>query len=629
MCIRLMLVAMLGLTIIGAGLLATSPAPQATPTTTFRGPVAIVTSPDGARAYVACLDSHEIAVIELREARVSGIIPLPGPPSGLALTSDGTTLYATCCEPRGQVAVIDLAAMRVAETIPGGHSCTGPALSPDGERLYVCNRFSTDMSVIDTRTRRETGRIPVNREPVAAAWTPDATTVFVANLLPAGPANGESVAAAITAVDVASATTTQIALPAGASGVKGLCVSPDGAQVYVCHLLARYNLPTTQLDRGWMNTNVLSVIDARSKKWINTVLLDEVDLGAPNPTGLALTPDGKQICVTLAGADELMIIDAQGLLSKLAAAASSSETETLEVGKDDSTVAPHVTSRPQVRDDLSFLGGLRKRIKLAGQGPRGVAVAGDQVLVTEYFSGTISMVSLIEPAHRRQTPLGPQAPLTAARRGERLFHDAGLCFQQWQSCASCHPDGRVDGFNWDLMNDGMGNPKNTLSLLLAHQTPPSMTLGVRETSQAAVRSGLQHILFTTRPESEAADIDAYLEALTPVPGAVSSEPKLAEAVHRGRLLFEDAKIGCAKCHPAPLFTDRKRYDVRSAGPYDSAGEFDTPTLIECWRTAPYLHDGSVTTIRQLLELGHGSTAGAVDQLTPQQIDDLAAYVLSL
>ena len=28
------------------------------------------------------------------------------------------------------------------------------------------------------------------------------------------------------------------------------------------------------------------------------------------------------------------------------------------------------------------------------------------------------------------------------------------------SCATCHPDGRSDGLNWDLLNDGIGNPKN-------------------------------------------------------------------------------------------------------------------------------------------------------------------------
>jgi cytochrome c peroxidase len=47
---------------------------------------------------------------------------------------------------------------------------------------------------------------------------------------------------------------------------------------------------------------------------------------------------------------------------------------------------------------------------------------------------------------------------------ERLFHDATIGHQSWQSCASCHPDGRAGGLNWDLLNDGIGNPKNTKSV---------------------------------------------------------------------------------------------------------------------------------------------------------------------
>jgi len=55
--------------------------------------------------------------------------------------------------------------------------------------------------------------------------------------------------------------------------------------------------------------------------------------------------------------------------------------------------------------------------------------------------------------------------------------------------------------NWDLLNDGVGNPKHTKSMLLAHRTPPAMSEGVRLTAEAAVRSGLTHILYADRPEA--------------------------------------------------------------------------------------------------------------------------------
>ena len=48
-----------------------------------------------------------------------------------------------------------------------------------------------------------------------------------------------------------------------------------------------------------------------------------------------------------------------------------------------------------------------------------------------------------------------------------------------------------------------------------------------------------------------------------------------------------------------------------AGTYDRNDRFDTPTLIEVWRTAPYLHDGRYATIKELFSKGrHGSTAPA-------------------
>ena len=48
---------------------------------------------------------------------------------------------------------------------------------------------------------------------------------------------------------------------------------------------------------------------------------------------------------------------------------------------------------------------------------------------------------------------------------------------------------------WDLLNDGMGNPKNSRSMLFAHQSSLVMSLGVRKNAEQAVRAGIRHILF--------------------------------------------------------------------------------------------------------------------------------------
>lgn len=189
----------------------------------------------------------------------------------------------------------------------------------------------------------------------------------------------------------------------------------------------------------------------------------------------------------------------------------------------------------------------------------------------------------------------------------------------------------MDGLNWDLLNDGIGNPKNTRSLLLAHKTPPAMSLGVRETAEGAVRAGLQHILFTVQPPQVADAIDAYLKTLKPVPSPHLVNGKLSLAAQRGERLFRSEETRCAECHPPPLFTDLKPYGVGTRAPLDGAADtFDTPTLIELWRTAPYLHDGSLATLRDLLTLANPNDRhGKTSHLSADQIRDLCEYLLSL
>ena len=42
-----------------------------------------------------------------------------------------------------------------------------------------------------------------------------------------------------------------------------MAVSPDGRYLAVAHVLSRYQMPTTQLDRGWMNTNACLLYTSR------------------------------------------------------------------------------------------------------------------------------------------------------------------------------------------------------------------------------------------------------------------------------------------------------------------------------------------------------------------------------
>jgi len=622
----------------------------------YLGPNALVASKDGTSLYVANTDARQIAVVDLAQGKVARSIGMPadpqaGAPTGLALSPDGSVLYVTCAAPKSTVCVVDVRSGEVRESVPAGHTAMAPVVSPDGGTLYVCNRFDNNVSVIDLKAKK-IAHVQTTREPLAAAVTPDGKTVFVANHLPLDRADAYDVAAVVTVIDTQANRVSAIRLPNGSSSLRGICVSPDGKYAYVVHVLARYQMPTTQLERGWMNTNAMSVIDAQSRKLVNTVLLDDVDLGAANPWGVACTADGKSICVTHAGTHELSVIDQAALLKKLAEMPAAGGGAEKGTRPDDSGIYASTTAA-DVPNDLAFLVGLRRRIMLqdggtwgwlgvedptAINGPRGLAIVGSKVYVALYFSDSLAVVDLESKSRRPVSTiaLGPKPELSQQRRGEILFNDAVVCFQHWQSCASCHPDARVDGLNWDLLNDGLGNPKNVRSMLLAHKTPPAMSTGVRPNAEAGVRAGFTNILFAVRPEEESAAIDEYLKALKPVPSPHLLDGKLSPAAERGKKLFFDEQVGCAKCHPAqpeqePLYTDMLLRNVGSRGQYDRNDNFDTPTLIECWRTAPYMHDGHYTTMKELLTEGkHGQKSGGnVDKLTAEQIDDLVEFVLSL
>lgn len=578
-------------------------------------PAALAVAPNGKSLFVACATGRQVIELDLASRKIVRKLAVPGEPSGLALSSDGARLYVTCAAPASVVAVVDVAGGRVLETIRAGHTATSPVLSPNGELLFVCNRFNNDVGVIDLNDRKQVRRIRVEREPVSEALTRDGKLLLVANHLHNGRADVDRVAAAVSVVDpYAGKVVKTLRLPNGSGELQKIQVSPDGKYAVVTHVLARHQVPTSQVDRGWIHTNAISIIDIAKLSLVNTVLLDGPFNGAANPWGVAWSLDGRQLVATHAGAHEVSIIEFPALLKKLAAASD---------------------AKADVPGDLAFLSGLRQTVRLReiDRGPRAVAVAGGTIYTANYFSDSLSAIDMTALGrHPESIPLGPRQTAGLVRQGEFYFNDAGICFQRWQSCASCHPgDARTDALNWDLLNDGIGNPKNSKSLLLAHQTPPSMSLGIRDTAESAVRSGIRYIMFTQQPPEVALALDAYLKSLKPVPSPYLVNGKLSEAALRGRKLFNDPVVGCNSCHPGGVFTDLKSYDVGTAGRFDAGLEqFDTPTLIEVWRTAPYLHDGSAASMRDVLTTKNAKDKhGKTSQLTPKQIEDLAEYILSL
>lgn len=589
----------------------------------YLGPTQVVTvPPDDASCYVLCQDARTGSVVN-GEAQPT-MTMLPGV-SGAVIFRDAKLVATTFGGANGKVK-LGVTLDDAGREIPVGHTPLSPVFSADGTTLFVPCRFSNDIAVIDVAKGEVIRRISTVREPIAAALTPDGKTLVVANHLPSGRADTFDISAAVTLVDTTTFEATHVRLLNGSTGLRDVAISPDGKYAYIPHILARYQMPTTQLERGWMNTNALSIFDIGAKKLLNTVLLDDVDRGAAVPWGVAVSADGKTVVVTHSGTHEASVIDIAGVLEKIAKIPQVAPPYDPNKPYDDrgNFSSP---SQADIPNDLAFLVGLRTRVPLPVVGPRGVTIVGSKAYIAGYFSDSLAVIDLTANPLRRgvtEIALGPKPVIDQVRQGEIFFTDAALCFQNWQSCTSCHPDARTDGLNWDLMNDGLGNPKNNRSMLLAHVTTPSMWSGIRATAEDAVRSGIRHIQFAVRPDEDAQAIDAYLKTLTPEPSPRLVNGQLSEAAQRGQTIFEKEK--CNICHPAPLYTDRAMHNVKTRAKLDRRDDFDTPTLVETWRTAPYLHDGRYATMRELFEDGlHGLN----EKLSEQELSDLAEFVESL
>ena len=593
----------------------------------YLSPEAIVVDRGRKLVYTALTTAKAVSIADYDQEKTVGRIELSQNPNELLLSPDANTLYISTGVARGTVEIFEVPGRKHKASIALGHTPSGLALSKDGKTLYVANRYNATIAVVDLAQGKVTTTIPVVREPRSLLLTPDGKTLAVGNFLPNMPGNGSNVAAEVSLIDTGTNTLrANVVLANGAQAVRGLELSLNAKYLYAVHLVSRFTAPITQLDRGWTNTDAVSIIDINTATLYATILIDDAENGAANPAGICLDQGGK-LNIALNGTHELLILNLEPLHQKIDA----------HLDKAAKIIDPEARAEAlDLSRDLSFAAPFKKRISLNGRCPTGIASIGADdtniFLVSSRFSTVLEKVT-IAPGKAGKTTistivLGTEPPPDAVRRGEFNFSDASVCFQRWLSCTSCHPDGRQDGINWDQMNDGLGNPKSTKSMLFAHYTPPAMITGIRPSAEVAVRKGIEHVLFTRLPESFAKDIDEYLKNLRPEESPYLPEYRAKDPQEKGKELFETS--GCSNCHNGPLLTDMKLHNVGTGTDNDKDRPFDTPTLREVWRTAPYLYDGRAVTIKEVLTTYNKDDAhGITSNLTKEEIELLALYVNTL
>lgn len=552
---------------------------------------------DAGQVILSCRGDKSLKITDPQGRQVVKTIPLQQTPTGV-IAKEGKA-YVSCFDTRGEIVTVDLKEGKIVNTVPVGAGAEAPAWSKEEDKIFVCNRFAGTVSEVDVKNGKVTREVKVLREPSKVVVSPDGKYLFVANALPAQRADVDYVACCVSVIDLASFQKVKdIRLENGSNALRGATLSPDGKYLFVSHNLGRFTVPTSQLQQGWMNTNAMSVVDVASLEFKGAVLLDEPERGAAGVWGVECTPG--YLIVSHSGTHEISVIDYPELIKKFEA----------------------YPDKMALNYDLHFLYGIRERIALKGNGPRNFIVRDQEVIVPMFFSDDLNRYDL-NTKQLSEVALNPGRQETMAQKGERIFNDAAFCFQNWQSCNGCHPgDARTDGMNWDLMNDGVGNSKNCKSLLLSLETPPCMISGIRANAHVANRAGFKYIQFMELKEEDAACVDAYVASLKPVPSPYLVDGELSEKAKKGRKVFE--RLKCDACHSGPYYTNMKMHRIGEDIEFEQG--WDTPTLIEVWRTAPYLFDGRAATMEEVF----GVYKHGVDKkLSKTDLDALVEYVNSL
>jgi hypothetical protein len=295
-------------------------------------------------------------------------------------------------------------------------------------------------------------------------------------------------------------------------------------------------------------------------------------------------------------------------------------------------IAEDTSARDMLKYDLGALWGadLLTRILLPGEGPRGIDIApgGASIAVGSYFEGEVYEISTSTDAITDTIALGVQPADDTVRSGERLYYDGATTLEQWLSCATCHPEGRTDGVKWDLGNDGLGNYKTTKTHVNTFEYTPKTWRGVRPDATASTQAGYKFIKFRMYKDWEIFDVSNYIRTLEPEVSPyrnLSDDSMTADAI-AGQTLF-NGTANCSGCHSGEYFTNMGIVDVGTADATDIDGNYCTPTLIELWRTAPYLHDGSAPTMLDVFTEAPGM--GNISSLNSTEKDQLAAYLLQI
>jgi YVTN family beta-propeller protein len=590
----------------------------------YKTPLNLEIHPDGSELYVACEASHSVIVIDTATQEKVAEITTGHQATEVAFNPDGSRAYISC-RLDDTVSVVDTNSRELIATVDVGDEPHGVLTDRDGRFLYVLNTSSDSISVLETETLKEVKRLSGSRNPWSLSLSPDGSKIFVTNNLSQFVKFRTPSVSEITVIDTGTGIVDDRIEVPGTNLIQGIDWHPSGRFALSTMNRTKNLVPMTRLLQGWTITNGLAVIweDGR----VDQVLLDEPHICFPDPTDVAITPDGSFALVTSSGSNRVAVVDLEKMIGMLEAATSHEREHVFpnHLGKATEFVVGHI-------DTLDS--------------PRGVTISADgrTAYVANALNDSVTVIDIAQMKATKRIDLGGPKDITEVRWGEQLFHSANITFHRQFSCHSCHPDGHVDGLTYDIEPDGIGtSPVDNRTLRGILDTAPFKWEGTNPSLQR--QCGPRLSVFFTRlapftPEQLAA-LDLYICTIPRPPNRyrpVGAE--LTEAQRHGKAMFERTRTNagelipkenrCVTCHFPPLFTDRQRHDVGTKMKYDLESEFDVPHLNNIYDSAPYLHNGIAETLEQIwTEYNPYDQHGVTNDMTKDQLNHLIEYLKTL
>jgi apolipoprotein N-acyltransferase len=225
----------------------------------------VAVTPDGTRLYATDGQSiaRTIAVVDVGCGRQIGGINVGGPSRSIAVHPNGATAFAFV---HGLTAIdIATGAVTPLASLDGIPSVAdGFALTPDGAFVYVSEDLVDEVAIIDTTTGVVVERLPVASQPRGIAMAPDGQHAYVVT-------RGNSSVNVIDTVTRRPTDTIRIGACPGGCFFSGIAVSPDGGRLYVTDV----------------ESDTVTVLDTATRTAVDTIAVGP----SPNQIVVVAIPD--------------------------------------------------------------------------------------------------------------------------------------------------------------------------------------------------------------------------------------------------------------------------------------------------------------------------------------------------